>query len=182
MPKWISSQTHSAFALSSSQLFFSIFISLLPVSLLSFSGSPFESSASAQTVTRNSDGTVEVTDTDQSPPLSSSSHRKIRNRSSQAKSYSGGSAYSKRIDGVMVRRNADGTVEVGDADQAQPRYLQALRARKRKVSQAKSSSSGAAYSKRIGGVMVKRNADGTVEVGDNSSGSSSAGGQKGSSH
>lgn len=72
-----------------------------------------------------------------------------------------------------VKRNPDGTVEVYDDD---VHSAPAPRAVSRSTAKKGSRSSGAsgkipAYTKRSGGVTIKRNADGTVDIIDNDMGS-----------
>lgn len=75
----------------------------------------------AQTVKRHPDGTVEVSDDDQgaSPQRSARSSSKSSKGASSAKHSSSNvriPAYTKRMGGVTVHRNANGTVEVTDND------------------------------------------------------------------
>lgn len=70
--------------------------------------------AEAQTVKKHADGTVEVLDDEESSPAPHTSSR-------ASGGHSGGSsgkipAYTKRMGGVNVHRNADGTIEVTDME------------------------------------------------------------------
>lgn len=79
--------------------------------------------------------------------------------------------------GQTIKRNPDGTVEVSDDETP----VQPVRASSRKSSSSSRRSGGAsgripAYTKRMGGVTVKRKADGTIDIIDNETGYSSSGG------
>ena len=135
----------------------------------------------AQTVKRNPDGTVEVSDDDtsytpvQHSSSSSAGSRKSSKRSSHSAARSGGSgripAYTKNMGGCTVHRNADGTIEVTDNDASTVHYSGGGTRKASSSSSSRRGGSGSipAYTKHHGDVSVKRNADGTVEVTDTSS-------------
>lgn len=132
--------------------------------LLQFSLSP---SSQAQRVKRNPDGTVEVYDDEggapapQAPGGSSSSggsgKKKLRpaaktgSKSVGSVASSASRAYRKRMGGVTVKRNPDGTVDIIDNEMKQTSF---------------STAGGGASVSSAPGVSITRHSDGRVDVRD----------------
>ncbi len=164
-------------------------------------------SALAQTIKRNPDGTVEVSDDETTlapQPVSTSYKKSAAGKSSKAPAKRGAAsgripAYTKKMGGVTVHRNPDGTIEVVD-NEMKSAPVSRTSGRKGGTSYGNGvaltrhpdgrvdvhdttmsthGSSGSraavksgrvgAYKANHGDVSVKRNADGTVEVTDTSS-------------
>lgn len=135
--------------------YFSI-IAALVVSAISIPSVP------AQTIKRNPDGTVEVSDDDVGPPQTHSSaghHASSQRAGSSRKAVRTGSgripAYTKKMGGCTVHRHADGTIDVvDDTENAPP---------SRHRSASGGHRSGTTYGN---GQAITRHPDGTVDVRD----------------
>jgi len=116
--------------------------------------------ADGVTVQKNSDGTIEVSDTGGDgadfAPSSPAPVRKNAARRSSSRVRSGITRYS---DGVLVRRNSDGSVEVTDTHSAGSHAFNSKTKHRRSGKRMRTVS-------RYNGVNIRRNSDGSIEVWD----------------